>query len=98
MIEYFLLTGELLLLSFNYLLLLIHGVEQNHGDAVVLHAFDQALRVVADEQRFDLFDILRAQSDIPHSAVAPIKSNRAQATNDLQTTGECQYIGFIAEA
>ncbi len=67
--------ADYLLQSFNLLLLLFDGVDQGGADAVVLHAFDLALRIVGDQERLDCRHFLRAEAEVVHTARLPVESD-----------------------
>lgn len=80
-----LLFGDLLFLCFDLFLLLFDGVDQHGSKLAVFHSLDFALRVARRQQRFDLFNLFGGKANIPQTAVFPVKSNRAQPTDDVET-------------
>ena len=88
---------DLTLLSGDLLLLLLESIDQNGGDAIVLDAFDQPLRVVGDEERLDLLDLFCAEAKVADSAVLPGEAYGLQAVDKRQAAVEREQVGLVSQ-
>jgi len=83
-----LLSFDLLLLRFYLGLLFPHSVDQDDTDAVVFDAFNLSLRVVGDQQRINLLDIFRAETQVAPPALFPGKTNWTQTAHYIKPAKE----------
>ena len=81
---------------FDLRLLFLDGVDENHGHAVVLHAFDFTFVVVSNKQRLNLLDLFRAESQVFHPALFPIEGDRRKTIDEVQTRTEPIDVGLVA--
>src|SRR5882724_13572054 len=85
------------LLLFDLFLLLLDCVNQDRTDAVVFDAFDFALFVVSDEQRFDRRDLFGTKAEVVHPALLPIKSDRTKTIENRQSANEALNVCLVTQ-
>ena len=89
---------DLGLLVLDLRLLLLDGVNEYGSEAVVLDAFDFALRIARYQPRFDRGDFLCCEAEITFRMVLPGERDRPQPIYNIEATDEGIDIFFVAQA